>query len=317
VAIDFVGVDNRLRGDLRYQYRLFGGDTTWSKPTAARSVMLASLAPQRYRFEVRALDRYGALSLPAVAEFSISPPIPQRWWFRLLAAIVAGGMLFWLHRYRTLRLLELERIRTRIATDLHDDIGAGLSQIAVLTEVASTRVSDSTPELKGTLSRIVYVSRELSESMNDIVWSVNPQRDYLSDLIQRMRRFSSDVLGGSDIDFQFRVQVPEESIAIAADVRREVYLIFKEAVNNLVRHSACTRADVEISLDHSSLNVQVDDNGKGLCERRNNTGTGLQSMKQRAHRIGASIDFKAREGGGLRVLLRVPTPKAFPSKLIR
>ena len=316
VTINFIGVDNRLRGDLRYQYRLFGGPATWSKPTAERSVTLASLAPQRYRFEVRTLDRIGAVSIPAMAEFSISPPILQRWWFRLLSAILAGGALFWLHRYRTLRLLELERIRTRIAADLHDDIGAGLSQIAVLTEVASTRVSDGPPDLKGTLSSIVSVSRELSESMNDIVWSVNPQRDYLSDLIQRMRRFSSDVLGGSDIDFHFRAQVPEDSVAIAASVRREVYLIFKEAVNNLVRHSACTRAEVEISVERSSLNVQIDDNGKGLCERRNNTGTGLQSMKERAHRIGASIDFTAGEDGGLRIVFHVPMPKTFPNRLI-
>jgi nitrate/nitrite-specific signal transduction histidine kinase len=265
---------------------LIGADTNWSKPGAGRRVTFTSLAPQRYRFEVRALDVYGELSLPAVAEFSISPPIWQRWWFRVLVAIVTAGILFWLHRYRTLRLLELERIRTRIASDLHDDIGAGLSQIAVLTEVAVTRVSESAPDLKGTLSKIGSVSRELAESMNDIVWSVNPRRDHLSDLVQRMRRFSSDVLGGGNIDFHFRARVPEESILVAVDVRREVYLIFKEAVNNLARHSGCTRADVEISIEHSSLNVQIEDNGKGLCEGRNNAGNGLWSMKQRAQRIG-------------------------------
>jgi ligand-binding sensor domain-containing protein/two-component sensor histidine kinase len=317
VAIDFLGMDSRLRGDLRYQYRLLGADTSWSKPAQRRSVTFASLAPQHYRFEVRSLDVYGGLSLPAVAEFSISPPVWQRWWFRLLLAMITGGILVWLHRYRTVRLLELERIRTRIATDLHDDIGAGLSQIAVLTEVAGTRVGQGAPDLKGALSKIGSVSRELAESMNDIVWSVNPQRDYLSDLLQRMRRFSSDVLGGGNIDFHFHASTPEEPVSITADVRREVYLIFKEAVNNLIRHSSCTRAEIAISIDYSNLTVQIEDNGKGLCERQNEPGNGLRSMNERAQRIGGRIQFAAREGGGFRVILQVPAAKTLRSTLIR
>jgi ligand-binding sensor domain-containing protein/signal transduction histidine kinase len=319
VSIDFLGIDNRLRGDLRYQYRLLDADTNWSKPAAERSVTFASLAPQRYRFEVRALDPYGGLSLPAVAEFSINPPVWQRPWVRLLAAILTGAILFWLHRYRTLRLLELERIRTRIATDLHDDIGAGLSQIAVLTEVARTRVngtSNGSSDLPGTLSTIGSVSRELADSMNDIVWSVNPQRDHLSDLLQRMRRFSSDVISADSINFQFRAPSMQEPVMVAADVRREVYLIFKEAVNNLVRHSGCTRAEVAISLDHDHLNVYIDDNGKGFCERQNESGNGLRSMRHRAQRIGACIDFDTHEGTGTRVLLRVPLAKPLRNRLM-
>jgi signal transduction histidine kinase len=96
-----------------------------------------------------------------------------------------------------------------------------------------------------------------------------------------------------------------------------VYLIFKEAVNNLVRHSCCTKAEIVISIDHGNLNVQIEDNGKGLCERRNETGNGLHSMSERAQRIGGSIDFCAREGGGFSVILQVPAAKAFRSKLMR
>src|SRR5581483_1859724 len=104
--------------------------------------------------------------------FSISPPVWQRWWFRLSLAVIVAAILLWLHRYRTLRLVELERIRTRIATDLHDDSGAGLSQIAVLTEVARTRVNenkDGGPDMNRGLCTIGSVSRERAESMSDIV----------------------------------------------------------------------------------------------------------------------------------------------------
>ncbi len=233
-----------------------------------------------------------------------------------MLAILIAGILFWLHHYRTLRLLELERIRTRIATDLHDDIGSGLSQIAVLAEVARAQARSGSHDLSAALMNIGSVSRELAESMNDIVWSVNPHRDHLSDLVQRMRRFSSDVLGGGSLDFHFRSAVPEEPVLLAADVRREVYLIFKEAVNNMRRHSACTRARIAVSVDHSHLNVEIEDNGKGLCERRGE-GNGLRNMRERAQRIGARLEFVVRENGGIAVLLQIPIAKAFRSRLMR
>lgn len=309
IAVDFLGIDSRLRGDLRYQYRLLGADASWSKPAYERGVTFASLAPRRYRFEVRALDVYGGLSAPAVAEFSISPAVWKRWWFRLLVSICLLGILYWLHRYRTLRLLELERVRTRIAADLHDDIGAGLSQIAVLTEVARTRINDGPPDLRTMLSSIGSVSRELTESMSDIVWSVNPHRDHLSDLVQRMRHFSSDVLSGANIDLRFSACVPEQSIRIPADVRREVYLIFKEGLNNVVRHSDCTSAEITVAIDKRHLELRIEDNGRGLYEQRNPAGNGLRNMAERARRIGGRIDVASNRQGGVRVVFQAPLRK--------
>ena len=251
----------------------------------------------------------------AVLEFTVLSPVWQRWWFRLLIALTVAAMLLWLHRYRTLRLLEMERIRTRIATDLHDEIGSGLSQIAIMTEVARSRLSNGAPDLKGALSNIGSVSRELVESMNDIVWSVNPQCDHPSDLVQRMRRFSSDVLGSGTIDFRFHVSTEEEPVLITADTRREVYLIFKEAVNNVARHSSCTQVEIAVSIDHKNLNVRIEDNGKGLCERQNEGGNGLRNMQARAEKMGARIEFGVREGGGFRVALQVPTARVLRNRL--
>jgi ligand-binding sensor domain-containing protein/two-component sensor histidine kinase len=306
VAIDFLGMDSRLRGDLRYQYRLLGADTNWSKPAVERSVTFASLAPGQYRFEVRAIDAFGRVSIPARADFAISPRLWQRWWFRLALAIGMAAVVYWLHRYRTLRLLELEKVRTRIATDLHDDIGSGLSQIAVLAEVARRRVTSGAPDLQAELRDIGSVSRELADSMSDIVWSVNPCRDHLSDLVQRMRRFSADMLACRDVDFRFDAFTPERPIRIAADIRREIYLIFKEAVNNVVRHSHCTRVGIAVAVDHHGLDLRVEDNGNGLCERSQETGNGLRSMTERARRIGAHIEISSGEEGGVRVVLQAP-----------
>src|SRR5262249_51318768 len=146
-----------------------------------------------------------------------------------------------LHRRRVGQLIELERVRTRIATDLHDDIGSSLSQVSVLSEAIRRRIGPD-PTLSETLQIIAGLSRDLVDSMNDIVWAINPRRDHLSDLIQHMRRFASDVLTAAEVEFTFLAPSPQHDIKLGADMRREIFLILKESVNNAVRHSCCGEA---------------------------------------------------------------------------
>src|SRR5690606_38275780 len=195
-----------------------GADQGWSEPTDHVTVTYANLRPAKYRFLVRAINTEGYVSsTPAAISFHISAPIWQRWWFIALAVVGIGLMVYGIYRYRTARLLEinaaledarnaeerlrrsreerlieLERVRSRIATDLHDDIGASLTQIAILSEVAQTQGGNGT--VITPLAKISEVSNELVGTMSDIVWSINPSKDHLSDLVQRMRRFASDIL---------------------------------------------------------------------------------------------------------------------------
>jgi signal transduction histidine kinase len=168
------------------------------------------------------------------------------------------------------------------------------------------RVDGVSPDTKEVLSRIGSVSRELTDAMSDIVWSVNPQRDHLADLVQRMRRFSSDVLGNGGIEFHFHAPSPGQPMRIASEVRREVYLIFKESVNNAARHSHCTCVDITIFIDHRQLILTVNDNGRGLCQRDGHAGNGLRNIKERANRIGAHLEVNSGKAGGLKITLRVP-----------
>ena len=140
---------------------------------------------------------------PAIITFTILPPIWQRWWFVTLVALTVGLAVWFIYRYRVARLIELERVRTRIATDLHDDIGSGLSHIALLSEVVRRRVNRDDPPVRESLAQIAGSSRELVDSMSDIVWAVDPRKDHLSDLTQRMRRFASEVFTARDIEFRF------------------------------------------------------------------------------------------------------------------
>lgn len=320
VQIDFLGLGFATGEVLRYQYKLEGaaGSSEWSAPGDGRSVTFANLSPGSYRFLVRAVNTDGVVSAePASVAFQILRPVWQRWWFLLLGALVAGGLIYAVARSRVARLVELERVRTRIATDLHDDIGSSLSQIAILSEVVSQRVPQDNAPVIEPLSLIAGTSREMVDSMSDIVWAINPQRDHLSDLTQRMRRFASDILSARDIGFRFRAPDAEQDIRLGADLRREVYLIFKETVNNLVKHSECTEADLELRIVNGWLVLRVSDDGRGFDPNQPLTasngngaslgGHGLLSMRRRAVALGGTFEVKSEPGRGTTSTLKVPT----------
>src|SRR5207253_3013310 len=239
----------------------------------------ASLSPGGYRFMVRAVTADGIISpTPATITFTILRPLWQRWWFVTLALILTGLIATAIIRNRVGRLIELERVRTRIAADLHDDIGSGLTRIAILSEVARHQVSVDAP-VGEPLSMIATASRDLVDSMSDIVWAINPNKDHLRDLIQRMRRFASDLFTARQIEFTFTAPGEEQALKIGADLRRQVFLIFKEAVNNIARHSACTEARIEMRIENGSLMIKVADNGAGFDPAEMSDGHGLQSMR--------------------------------------
>jgi ligand-binding sensor domain-containing protein len=306
IQIDFFGLDFWMGEALRYQFKLEGADSDWSALTDQRSVNYASLSPGTYRFLVRAVGAGETISAtPAVVTFRILPPIWQRWWFITLAVLLVGLAAYAGYRYRVGRLLELERVRTRIATDLHDDIGSSLSQISVLSEVINKRVGQE-PSLAEPLTMIGNLSRDLVDSLNDIVWAINPRRDRLSDLTYRMRRFASDAFTARDIQFRFNAPDPHNDVRLGADTRREVFLIFKEAINNMVRHSQCTEADIDFVMRDGRMELSLTDNGRGFNPERESDGNGLVNRRQRAGKVGGTLDISSGRGRGTSVSLKVP-----------
>jgi signal transduction histidine kinase len=306
LEIAFFGLAFDSGGPLRYQYRLEGADWGWSSPTDQRIVNYANLAPGRYRFLVQAISSDGTVSqTPATVDFTILRPVWQRWWFLGLAVLLAAAATYAIYHYRLTRLIELERVRTRIATDLHDDIGSSLSQVSVLSEIIRRRVSPDS-HVSEPLSTIIRLSCDLVDSMNDIVWAINPQRDHLSDLTHRMRRFASDAFTARDVEFSFRAPDERQDIKMGADIRREVFLIFKESVTNIVRHSGCSKADIEFLIADGWLELRLSDDGRGFDPARAHDGNGLMSMRQRAIRIGGALTVTSNEGQGTTVRLKAP-----------
>lgn len=310
LLIEYVALSFRGEQRLRYQYKLEGVDADWSAPTESRSVNYARLAPGSYQFLVRALTQEGAVSPePAVFQFRILPPLWQRWWFVSLSALGIGLTALAFYRSRIRRIVELERMRTRIATDLHDDIGSSLSQIAILSEVSRQRIGKEQNGVGESLAQIANISRDLVDSMSDIVWAINPRRDRVSDLTQRMREFAGDVFTAREIEFSFRAPAGGLETRLDAGVRRQLYLIFKEAVNNAARHSRCTQAEIEFDVAQGLLLLRVRDNGRGFdpngAAATGRNGNGLASMRERARALGGEIEIISRANLGTAVKLNL------------
>jgi signal transduction histidine kinase len=156
------------------------------------------------------------------------------------------------------------------------------------------------------LSQIAAVSRRSVDAMSDIVWAVNPKRDRLIDLSQRMRRFASDSFTARDIQFHFDAPSPQHNVKIGAEVRREVFLIFKEGVNNIVKHSRCTAAEVALQIDHGMITLKLSDDGRGFDQSTSDGGQGLSSMRRRAEKLGGELIVISRAGAGTSVIMKAP-----------
>lgn len=273
--------------------------------TPVRALGRSRVSGQRHPV-VRVSSAEGQTSAPASVALHMLPPGRPRWWFVTGAACLfaLGGCA--LHRLRLGRMLELQRIRTRIATDLHDDIGSSLTQIAILSEVAERRMTGPEAAVAEPIARVSLISRELVDSMSEIVWAINPRNDRVQDLASRMRRFAADMLTGSRIALRFRSPAGVQDVVVDPDLRRQVLLIFKEAIHNAVRHSGCTEVQVDLGLEHRRLVLSISDNGQGFDRRHTPAGHGLHNMEARAKSLDGRLEIASAAGRGTDVRAVIP-----------
>lgn len=306
VEIEFRPLHFEAAERLRFQYRLGNARTSWSELTDLQSVHYANLAAGRYRFEVRSVGEDGSPSAPAVLEFRLLSPVWLRAWFLSMIAVLAVASVYSLYRYRLGQLLALERVRTRLATDLHDDLGAGLAEIAITSELAKRK-----PSNHDLLDQIARRARGLRAALGDIVWTVDPSKDHLADLVRRMRTTALAMLEDDQRAVVFHA--PSDDTAGGAELppelRRHLLLFFKEAVTNIARHAHATKVEIEVKLSGRQLNLSICDNGQGFDPESPGSGNGLASMRHRAAEMGADLRLSSAPGRGtkigLRVLLRV------------
>lgn len=314
IQVDFYGLAFDLREGVRHQYMLEGSGQGWSDAVEERTLTFARLAPGGYRLHVRAVMPDGLASEPAAFSFRVLRPVWQRWWFLALAALGSGALAYAAYRFRLRRALEVERVRTRIASDLHDDIGASVSRVAMLSEVVKLQLGESAGPAAGLLNEIAESARGLVDSMSDIVWSVDPRRDDMHNVVVRVRQFASDVLEARGISWDFRVSPEVERLKLHPEQRRHLYLIFKEALNNVARHAGdATTVSLSAEVAGGQLVGEVRDDGRGFLPQTGGGrqsdgrgGNGLPNMRDRAAQLGGRLDVQSAPGAGTRLRLTLP-----------
>jgi signal transduction histidine kinase/ligand-binding sensor domain-containing protein len=313
LEIDFVSPAARAADGLRYQHQLEGIDVDWTT-TDARTVALAGAAPGDYRFLVRAALASGVVGEPARVEFVVLAPLWRRWWFVALAATAATGLVFAFHRARVRRLLAVERVRSRIAADLHDGVGAGLSRIALLSEVVRRQVEPVVPAAVPALTSIAENARGVIDDVSDAVWLIDPRLDSLQHLIVRVRTVAADLFDGQRIAWRLEAPAGLSALPLSPEQRRHLYLILKESLTNVVRHARATRVDIAITRADHRLRLEVADDGAGIDAGGPpppaGGGRGLANMRARAAALGGTLAVAAGSGGkGTRVTLEMPAPR--------
>ncbi|HEY3349761.1 MAG TPA: two-component regulator propeller domain-containing protein [Thermoanaerobaculia bacterium] len=301
IRVDFASPSFAPGGRVLFQTRLEGLDAQWSAPNADPTVRYVGLAAGSYRLAVRAVASDGAPGPEATAAFSVLPPLWRRPEFLVSALALVALAAFLVHRQGVKHAVAVERVRTRLATDLHDDVGSSLARISILSEVGR-RDLDPAGETARLFSEIGETSRGVIDALGDAIWSIDPKHDDLQSLADRLRHFATDLLEGRGIACRIEVPSGAGGVDLPAEPRRHLFLLLKEAVTNAARHSGAKSVTVAFRLEDRKLSVEVADDGAGFDAPARNAaeteGRGLENMRTRAQALGGTFTIAASPGGG-------------------
>jgi len=314
-ALSFVAPEN-----VQFRYQLEGLDENWIDAGNRRTVSYAHPPPGRYRFKVTACNNDGIWnkvgdSLPVVFE----PFVWETLWFKVAATtasfgIACGLVVFALRRRHRLQLERVEHQRavemerTRIARDLHDDLGIGLTEIGLLGDLAGAGSLASTH--REHVSEISSRARSLAASLDEIVWAINPANDTPESLVDYLFPYAQKLLGRAGIRCRLEISGPLTGRALNSERRHELFHAFKEALNNVLRHSGATEVQIRFLATDGQLQIRIEDNGHGAGKFEHKAGQdGLAGMRARLDRLGGHCEITSDEGRGTAVTFSLPLPK--------
>jgi signal transduction histidine kinase/ligand-binding sensor domain-containing protein len=316
-TFEFSAPDYSSPEPVEYAYKLEGFDGEWIE-TGSRNIATFSNVPGGvYTFRVKASNNPGTWSSQEqLIKIIITPPFWKRSWFFVLCAAFISASVYLLYRYRINELLKRQAIRNKIAQDLHDNVGSTLSSISVYSQVAQIQnEGGDQQELNDILGKISITSTDMISEMNDIVWAINPRNDSMEKIVQRMESFAKPLLAAKGIQFQFRYDKAILSTWLQMEKRKNFYLIFKEAINNIIKYSNAGSVTVDIGIRNRKLELLVKDNGVGFDparamadQRQSLSGNGLRNMKMRASEMRGELSIKSKPGEGTSIHLISPIP---------
>ena len=302
LTFKFIGITTKSPYKVRYRYKLDGLDQNWSSISDRTEAPYGNLPHGQYTFRVKAMNSEGFWSPELKYAFVIRPPWWQTWWFRLSALAVTVYLLYSFYRFRLNQVLRLQVIRNKIASDLHDDIGSTLNSISIYSEVARQDAAMH----EHALSMIGESSRKIIDAMSDIVWTINPENDNFENIILRMRSLTYNLMRAKNIEHTFHANELLNSRNLSMEDRRNFYLIFKEALNNMVKYSGATKAQILLMEEKNRIKLTVRDNGIGFDTTLQSNGNGLKNMRIRAEEMKALLKIESEKGSGTNIELTLP-----------
>jgi ligand-binding sensor domain-containing protein/anti-sigma regulatory factor (Ser/Thr protein kinase) len=289
VALNYVNSDKN-----QYAYKLDGFDKDWVYCGSRRFASYTNLDPGTYVFRAKGSNNDGLWNeAGASIRILVLPPPWQTWWFKLAALLLITGIAYAAYHYRVNKLLELERLRTKIASDLHDDVGATLTKISLYSDLIKAGVDPVRHQ--SLLSNIAMMSRDVITTMSDIVWSIDSRNDRVMHLLDRMSDFAQSVLSAKNIALQFRSEGFKND-HLSSELRQNIYLILKESINNIAKHAQATNVDVWLRLEGDTFIMQISDNGIGIPHDQVKSSHGLRNMAARARRIHGRLEITNNDG---------------------
>ena len=313
LIINFVAITFQSPEKLIYQYQLNPANDHWVS-TLNNTLEFSSLSPGKYAFSIRAKKVNSEWSEPAKISFTIHPPFWKTAWFGTLAAIIALCILVLLQRYHSRRKLKkqlaehtrrevLLNERSRISSDMHDDLGAELSRIVVLSEVI--RVTEQLDQhTSAKLDKISQYAMDLRVKIDEIIWALNPRHDSLTDLVSYLHRYALDFFDGSNITCHITLPATIPDLRVTAAYRRNVFLIVKEALHNIYKHSSASEVNILVGIKAHLMEIDILDNGNGFIIDANSLRNGLVNMKKRAGETDGELNISSDLGKGCRVHYR-------------
>ncbi|MEJ7673778.1 MAG: histidine kinase [Chitinophagaceae bacterium] len=289
-----------------YSYRLMGtSDTMWSKPSNVHNVSYASLQSGNYRFEVKTKGWNEQWGVASNFTFYVQPPYWQTWWFYSLIGILVILLFYGFYLYRIRQIIRLQKVRNRIASDLHDDIGSTLTNINMLSEISRKNL-EQPKEAEKFLHRITEEVTATSQALNDIIWSVNSSNDSMQETMSRMRRYAAELFDNSNTTLHLNL---DENVAVRKlnmEQRRDVYLIYKECMNNIVKHASPNNVWINTLWRNGKLHLNIKDDGKGFDKSVVTKGNGLKNIRSRTEKWKGSATFKTSAAKGTLIEIVIP-----------
>lgn len=291
-TLKFVSPDYKNPDRMTYRYKIDELSDEWVELGNQNFVDLIGVNPGEYHFEVIATNSEGTDSKPLKMTLDFLPKWFQTTSFKVLLLLLVAGLVYWVQRYRMNQIKKQQTIRKEIANDLHDDIGSTLNSLKIFAHLAQSDTNN-----KGHIEQIEESISEATVGLRDMIWVLEDEQDSVYEIMERIKKFASPICMANYIEFVGTVNATSEK-SIPKKIKRNIFLVAKECINNSVKYAECSRIEVALAYSKSKLQLTIEDNGKGFDYDGVTKGKGLDSMEYRANQVQFNCNIQSRIGSG-------------------